>query len=121
MATDTVTMTTPETEVAKLDVPPNCAEIESAPTGSVDKLIVATPVLFTVPVPRVLPPLRKVTTPVDTGAPPLVTAAVKVTGSPEVTFAKDALRAVAVAAATGAAIVTVTGFEAEAAKLPAPP
>jgi hypothetical protein len=65
---------------------------------------------------------KKVTTPLATGAPPLATVAAKVTESPEVALAEDALSAVAVAAITGTAGATVTrtALEAEAAKLVVP-
>jgi hypothetical protein len=74
---------TGEVLAAKWESPPYAAVIECVPTVSVDVVNVATPLLFSVPVPSVVVPSRKVAVPV--GVPEELDAimAVKVTGVPE--------------------------------------
>jgi len=91
--------------------------IEFVPTGSVVRLIIATP-LFTVADPMGLPPLRKLATPPVTALPLASTVAVKVTLEPNAELVDDALSAVVVGAA--ATVIPMT-FESEAAKFEVPP
>jgi hypothetical protein len=107
---ETVTVTAAEVDALKLVSPPYCAVIVSAPTGSAVVLSVATPLLFSVPVPRLVVPLRNVTVPVGTVVFPLgpVTVAVKVMLSPVVAVVADAASVVVEAAGVAAAVVTVT-------------
>jgi hypothetical protein len=70
----------------------------------VERLIVATPLLFTEPVPMAEPLEEKVTTPDVAGLPEAETVAVKVTGLPEAGLVVDADSVVVVAGA----IVTTT-------------
>jgi hypothetical protein len=116
----TVTVTEDDVEGVKFDVPPKLAVIESAPAGSVFRLILAVPLLLSVPVPMDVPPSRKVTMPLVAGLPLLFTMAVSVTEAPAAAVAVDAVSVVAVVA-TDVVTVTVTTFEAEAAKLDVPP
>jgi hypothetical protein len=65
--------------------PAKAAVMEWEPSGSVDVLNVATPELFSVPVPSVATPSLKVTlspVPEVMGIPPLLTVAANVTGWP---------------------------------------
>jgi hypothetical protein len=91
--------------------------IEFEPTGSVVRLIAATP-LFTVPDPMGLPPLRKLTTPLVTPTPLASTVAERVTLEPKAKLGEEALTTVIVGAA---ATVRPMTFESEAPKLEVPP
>ena len=91
--------------------------IELEPTGSVVRLIAATP-LFTAPDPMGLPPLRKLAKPPITAPPLASTVAVRVSLEPNAEFVGDALSAVVVGAA--ATVIPMT-FETEAAKFELPP
>lgn len=77
-----VSVTAAETLPAKFALPLYLAVIKCAPTVSTDVVKVATPLVFSVPVPSVVVPSRKVTVPV--GVPELLDmiAAVNVTGVP---------------------------------------
>ena len=59
----TVTVMGFEIEAAKFGTPPYAAEIELLPVGRVERLIAATPLLFSVTVPKEDPLFRKLTTP----------------------------------------------------------
>ena len=85
-------------------------------------MIVAAPPLFTAADPMKFPPSSKFTTPFVTGVLPLATVAVKVTVSPEVELAEEALSVVVVPATTGAAgsTATTTAFESDAEKFTVP-
>ena len=92
--------------------------IESVPVGNVVRLISATP-LYTVPVPIDELPLRKVTVPLVTAVPLLVTVAVNITLSPGDGLVEDELNVVAVPT-WGIVTVTNTVLDAEAARLDVP-
>jgi hypothetical protein len=66
--------------------------------GRVEMLMEALPLLFSVPVPMVVVPDKKVTDPAVTGAPPLLTVAVMLTADPDVTLDGVAVRIVVVVA-----------------------
>jgi hypothetical protein len=75
------TMTTAvEVEGEKFESPAYCAVMESEPVGRVVVARVATPLLLSAPLPRLVAPLRKVTVPVGIVASPLggLTVAVRV-------------------------------------------
>jgi hypothetical protein len=108
----TSTVTGGETEPAKLCVPAKLAVIELAPLGRVERLIVAIPALFTVPVPIAVAPFRNVTMPEVAGPPFADTVAVKATLDPKDGVVEDALMVVVV---VSGATVTMTGLETEAA------
>jgi hypothetical protein len=91
--------------------------IESDPLGRVERLIVATPLLFTVPVPMEEPLDKKVTTPEVGREPEADTVAVKDTLEPKAGLVEDALSVVVVGAEE---TVTRTELEAEAAKFTVP-
>jgi hypothetical protein len=93
------------------------AVIESGPLGRVERLIVATPLLFTEPVPMEDPLERKMTAPDVAGLPEAETVAVKFTEVPNVELVEDAASTVVVGAG---ATVTRTALEVEAAKLDVP-
>ncbi len=114
----TVTVTASEAEAARFDVPPKVAVIASLPVGNVDRLTVATPLPFTVPVPTDDPLLRKLTTPLVAGTPLPPTVAVRVTVAPNDGLIADAIKVVVVVSGE---TVTVTAFEAEAARFDVPP
>jgi hypothetical protein len=87
--------------------------IESVPTGSDVVLNVAIPAAFRVPVPRMVDPFVKVTTPVGVVAPDCgETLAVKVTLCPVLIAVAEALNAVVVATRV-CVTVTATGAETE--------
>jgi hypothetical protein len=89
------------------------------PAASADALYVAIPEPFSVPVPRVVVPLRKVTAPVGVGAPDVpVTVAVKVTLDPAAMEVADAVNEVVVDPTT---TLTVTALEVDAVFLVSPP
>lgn len=87
------------------------------PTASVDVVKVVTALLFSVPVPSVVVPSRKVTVPV--GVPELldVIVAVNVTGTPLDTEAAELTNAAAVAASV---MDSVTAAEVQLAKVALP-
>jgi hypothetical protein len=93
----TVTRMAFETDAARFEVAPKLAVIESAPLGRVDRLIVATPLLFTEPVPMAVPLEEKVTMPLVAATPPAATVAVRVTALVYVGLVVDALMVVVVA------------------------
>lgn len=108
----TVTLALP-VEAAKVAAPPKLAVIVSVPTGKVVIVNLATPALR-FPVPSDAPPLANVTIPV--GVPEEdATVAVSVTLPPAVIETGFAATVVVVPAMPGAATVTVTGAETEAA------
>jgi hypothetical protein len=72
--------------------------ISSVPARSVEVVKVATPLLFSLPVPKVLVPFLKVTVPVGMFADPSATVAVKVTDWPFVDGLSELDRLVVVAA-----------------------
>ncbi len=113
-----VTMTAIEAEAARFDVPPKVAVIVSLPAGNVDKLSVATPTPFTIPVPTEDPLLKKVTTPLVAGTPLTPTEAVRVTLEPNNGVVVDELKVVVVLSGE---TVTVTALEAEGARFDVPP
>lgn len=71
-----------EVLAVKLESPPYAAVMECVPTVSVEIVKVALPPLFSVPVPSVIVPSRKVIAPVGVPLPVEVTVAVNVTGVP---------------------------------------
>jgi hypothetical protein len=77
-----ISVSAPEVLLAKVALPEYLAVTECVPTASVDVVKVATAALFSVPLPSVAVPSRKVTVPV--GVPELldVIVAVNVTGVP---------------------------------------
>jgi hypothetical protein len=77
----TITDTALDAEAPKFDVPPYDAVIIFVPVANVARLKVATPLVM-VPVPIDAPLFKKVTAPLVTGLPPLVTVAVSATFSP---------------------------------------
>jgi hypothetical protein len=94
--------------------------MESLPVGSAVVEYVATPELFSVPVPRVAVPLRNVTVPAGVPLPAgPATVAVKVTFAPAVTLAAEADNVVVVATAAGFT-TRLTVLEIEDASLPSP-
>ena len=97
----TMTATGFDVDGAKLVSPEYCALIESEPAGS-GTASVATPEAFSVSVPRVLLPRRKVTVPVGAVVFPVgpVMVAVNVMGCVGIATVADAWSAVAVVAGT---------------------
>jgi hypothetical protein len=77
-----VSVTAVELLAVKLESPPYAAVMECVPTVSIEIVRVALPPLFSVPVPRVIVPSRKVIAPVGVPLPVEVTVAVNVTGAP---------------------------------------
>jgi hypothetical protein len=71
-----------EVLAVKLESPPYAAVMECVPTVSVEIAKVALPPLFSVPMPSVIVPSRKVIAPVGVPLPVEVTVAVNVTGVP---------------------------------------
>jgi hypothetical protein len=92
---DTDTMTGAEAEGDKVDVPRKLAVIEFAPTGSVVRFNIATPLMVS-PVPMVEPPLKNVTAPLVTGMLPFAATAVMITLDPNAGLVEDALNVVVV-------------------------
>jgi hypothetical protein len=113
----TVTRTSFESEAARSEVAPKLAVIESAPLGRVDRLIVATPSLFTEPVPMAVPLEEKVTTPLVAATPPAATVAVRVTALVYVGLVVEAVTVVVVASGE---TVTKTAADVEEVKLEVP-
>jgi len=91
--------------------------IECVPTVSVDDVKVATPLLFNVPVPRVVVPSRKVTVPVGVPEVLEVIVAVNVAGAPLGAEAAELTNAVVAAARV---MVSVTAAEVLGAKFALP-
>jgi hypothetical protein len=105
----TVTVTIGDVLPALLLSPPYTAVTECAPRASDDVEKVATPLPFSVPVPRAVAPSITVTVPVGTPLPGFsVTVAVKVTLVPTSTLIALAISAVEVCSS---ATVTVNEFE----------
>ena len=78
------------------------------PTGSVVRVIDASPLLFTVPVPSAVAPLKKLTTPLVAGPPSETTETENVTALPKAGLAVDEVSVVVVRAGE---TVTNTGLE----------
>ena len=104
----TVSVMAEETDGAKFVSPEYWAVIEWVPTLNVLVEYVATPELFSVPVPRVLVPSRNMTVPVGAVVLPEgpATVAVNVTFCPAFAVAAEVASVVAVLAATGCAFTT---------------
>jgi hypothetical protein len=113
-----VSVTAAEVLPAKFALPLYLAVIECAPTASVDVVKVATPLPFSVPVPSVVVPSRKVTVPV--GVPEVLDeiVAVSVNGLPLNAAAAELTNAAAVAVGV---IVSVIAGETLAVNLESPP
>jgi hypothetical protein len=112
----TVIVTEDDVDGAKAAVPPKLAVIAFAPAGSVFRLILAVPLLFSAPVPMDAPFSRKVTPPLVTGTPLAEIIAVSMTVPSSATVVGEAVSVVVVATAADTSVtVTVTTFEAEAA------
>jgi hypothetical protein len=94
--------------------------MECVPTVSVDVVKVATALAFSVPIPSVVAPSRKVAVPV--GVPEVldVIVAVNVTGAPPDAEGAELTNAVVVATVTAGVTVSVTAAEVLAAKLESP-
>jgi hypothetical protein len=94
--------------------------MECVPTVSVDVAKVATALAFSVPVPSIVVPSRKVAVPV--GVPEVldVIVEVNVTGEPLDAEGAELTKAVVVATVTAGVTVSVTAAEVLAAKLESP-
>jgi hypothetical protein len=114
----TTWLKTAEVLAAKFESPAYAAVIECVPAVSVEVVNVATAALFSIPVPSVIVPSRKVTVPV--GVPELLDAmvAVNVTGAPLDAEAAELTNPAAVAASV---MVSATAAEVLAVKLGSPP
>ena len=114
-----VSITAAEVLPAKFALALYLAVIECVPTVSVDVAKVATPPPFSVPVPSVVAPSRKVTVPV--GVPEVldVIVAVNVTGEPLEAETAELTNAAVVAMAAGV-IVSVNAADVLAANLESP-
>jgi hypothetical protein len=88
------------------------------PTGSVVRVVEATPLPFTIPIPSAVAPLKKLTTPPVAGLPPALTETVRVTLLPKPGLVEDAVSTVVVVAG---ATVTNTGLETAEEKFEVPP
>jgi hypothetical protein len=106
---------------ANLGSPPYAAVIECVPTVSVDVVKVATALLFSVPLPIVVVPSRKVTVPVGVPVVLDVIVALNVTGLPLEAEAAELTNAAAVAAGATAVMVSVTATEVVVVNLESPP
>src|SRR6202171_1559498 len=116
-----VSITAAEVLTAKFALALYLAVIECVPTVSVDVAKVATPLPFSVPVPRVVAPSRKVTVPV--GVPEVldVIVAVNVTGEQLEAAAGERTNVAVVAMAAAGVIVSVNAADVQAVKLESPP
>jgi hypothetical protein len=107
-----------EVLLAEFALPAYLPVIECVPTASVEVVKVATPLLFSVPVPSAVVPSRKVTVPVGVPETLDVIVAVNVTGAPLDAEAAELTSTEVVAARV---MVSETAAEVLAAKLELPP
>jgi len=116
-----VSITAAEVLPAKFALALYLAVIECVPTVSVDVPKVATPLPFSVPVPSVVAPSRKVTVPV--GVPEVLDmiVAVNVTGEPLEAETAELTNVAVVAMAAAGVIVSVNAADVLAVKLESPP
>jgi hypothetical protein len=116
-----VSVTAAEVLPAKFALPLYLAVTRCAPTESVDVVMVATTLLFRVPVPSVVDPSRKVTVPVGMPEVLEVMVAVNVTAVPLGADRAEVTRAAVVAGSTAGVMVSVTAAEVLARNLASPP
>jgi len=115
-----VSVSAAEVLAAKVELPEYWAVIECMPTASVDVVKVATAPPFSVPLPSVVVPSRKVTVPV--GVPELLDeiVAANVTGAPLDAEAAELTSAAVVAIGAAAVMVSVSAAEVLLAKVALP-
>ena len=116
----TVSVIAAEVLLAKVALPEYLTVMECAPTVSVDVVKVATAPLFSVPLPSVVVPSKKVTVPVGVPEALDVIVAVKVTEAPLETEAAELTNTAVVALGAADVMVSFSAAEVLAAKVALP-
>ena len=112
----TTMLTAVEVEEAKVELPPYCAVMLSVPAGSAVVLSVAFPDPSSVPVPRLVLPLRNVTAPEGVAVPDAgVTTALRVTLPPVEMLLALAVSLVVVPMSVAVETTTLTAAEVDTA------